>query len=224
MENKKSRKAILEGSKTSSFMMGLIVALALLFVGFEWTEYDVKAAPDWIGRDIIAEEFDPVVLMRELPPPPPPASAATVLNVVKNDTNLDPQPILTTEEKPGDPLPPPPPPVLPNLPEEPILSDLVFPFNLERMPELPGLMEFLSSTIRYPSAAAEAGIQGKVICSFIVNKDGSISDAKIVRGIYPSLDSEALRVIGMMPNWKPGIHNGKAVRVNFTLPVTFKLQ
>lgn len=99
---------------------------------------------------------------------------------------------------------------------------------VEQMPQFPGgdaaLMQFLSSHIKYPVVAEENGIQGRVVCTFVVEKNGSITDVKVVKSVDPSLDKEAQRVIKSMPNWIPGKQNGSAVRVKYTVPVTFRLQ
>ena len=99
---------------------------------------------------------------------------------------------------------------------------------VEEMPEFPGGMaeclKFLGKNIKYPTISQENGVQGKVIVQFVVNKDGSIVDPVVVRSVDPYLDKEALRVIKTMPKWKPGKQRGKAVRVKYTVPVTFKLQ
>ena len=96
------------------------------------------------------------------------------------------------------------------------------------MPQYPGgdreLLKFIAQSIKYPTDAQEAGVQGRVICSFVVDKKANIVEPKIIRGIDPSLDAEALRVIGMMPRWTPGRQDGKAVRVLYTVPITFRLQ
>lgn len=96
------------------------------------------------------------------------------------------------------------------------------------MPQYPGgdreLLKFIAQSIKYPTDAQEAGVQGRVICSFVVDKKGNIVEPKIIRGIDPSLDAEALRVIGMMPRWTPGRQDGKEVRVLYTVPITFRLQ
>ena len=98
---------------------------------------------------------------------------------------------------------------------------------VEQMPEFPGgqiaMLDFLSKNIRYPEEAHKAGIQGRVVATFVVEKDGSISNAKVMRSIDPLLDAEALRVISSMPNWIPGKQDGKPVAVKYTIPVTFKL-
>ena len=98
---------------------------------------------------------------------------------------------------------------------------------VEDQPEFPGgneaMIEFLSNNIKYPAEATEKGIEGRVIVNYVVEKDGSISEVQIVRGVDPMLDSEAIRVVESMPNWKPGKQRGKEVRVRFTLPIIFKL-
>ena len=99
---------------------------------------------------------------------------------------------------------------------------------VEQMPQFPGgpaaLMQFLSSNVKYPKEAFEKGIQGRVIVNFVVEKDGSITEARIVKSVDPLLDAEALRVVGTMPNWAPGTQNGEPVRVKYTVPITFRLQ
>jgi len=99
---------------------------------------------------------------------------------------------------------------------------------VETMPSFPGgdaaLFKFLNDNIKYPVIAQENGIQGRVICQFVVNRDGSIVDVEVVRSVDPSLDKEAVRVIKAMPRWAPGKQRGKAVRVKYTLPVNFRLQ
>lgn len=106
-------------------------------------------------------------------------------------------------------------------------TDQVFTM-VEKMPEFPGgndaLIDFIAKTVQYPVSAQQAGIQGRVVCSFIVNKDGSLSEAEVIKSLEPSLDAEALRVIGEMPNWTPGTQRGQAVKVKYTVPVTFRLQ
>lgn len=99
---------------------------------------------------------------------------------------------------------------------------------VEQMPSFPGgdkaLLEYLSNNIKYPVVAQENGVQGRVTVSFVVEKDGSITDVKVVRSVDPSLDKEAARVVKSMPRWIPGKQNGSAVRVKYNVPVSFKLQ
>ena len=117
---------------------------------------------------------------------------------------------------------PPPPPA-----PKPEVATKVFDV-VEEMPSFPGgsaaLMSYLSSNTKYPVVAQENGVQGRVIVSFVVERDGSISDVKVARSVDPSLDREAQRVVKSMPRWKPGKQNGSAVRVKYTVPVVFRLQ
>ena len=109
-------------------------------------------------------------------------------------------------------------------PEEQAIFEVV-----EEMPQFPeggqaGLMKYLSSNIKYPTIAQENGTQGRVTVQFVVNQDGSIVDVKVLRGVDPYLDKEAIRVISSMPKWIPGKQRGKPVRVKYTVPVMFRLQ
>ena len=117
---------------------------------------------------------------------------------------------------------PPPPPA-----PKPEVATKVFDV-VEEMPSFPGgqgaLMSYLASNIKYPVVAQENGVQGRVIVSFVVERDGSISDVRVARSVDPSLDREAQRVVKSMPRWKPGKQNGSAVRVKYTVPVVFRLQ
>ena len=117
---------------------------------------------------------------------------------------------------------PPPPPA-----PKPEVSNKVFDV-VEEMPHFPGgaaaLQAFLSSNTKYPVVAQENGVQGRVTVSFVVERDGSITDVRVVRSVDPSLDREASRVVRSMPRWSPGKQNGSAVRVKYTVPVVFRLQ
>ncbi len=106
-------------------------------------------------------------------------------------------------------------------------DDMIMGMIVEQKPVFPGgqkaLMEFLKSNLVYPKAARDSSIQGRVIVKFTVEKDGSITDVEVVRGVHPALDEEAVRVVSMMPKWKPGTQMGDTVRTKFTLPVLFKI-
>ena len=107
-------------------------------------------------------------------------------------------------------------------PEEEVLT------FVEQMPEFPGgddaLSAYLSKNIKYPKQANEQGISGRVVINFVVNENGDIADVKVARGIGYGCDEEAMRVVRSMPNWRPGKQNGKAVRVSYSLPITFELE
>jgi len=113
-------------------------------------------------------------------------------------------------------------------PEPPKVEETKVFDVVEEMPQFPGgpsaLFEYLSKNIKYPVVAEENGVQGRVIVTFVVERDGSITDVKVVKSVDPSLDKEAQRVVKSMPHWIPGKQNGSAVRVKYTVPVTFRLQ
>jgi TonB family protein len=98
---------------------------------------------------------------------------------------------------------------------------------VDQMPQFPtgeeGLGRFLSEYIRYPSRAREEGIQGRILCSFIVRKDGTVSNVEVVNGLHNELDNEALRVLSMMPKWTPGMNDNEAVSVKCILPIDFTI-
>ena len=230
MEVKKSPKADLEGGIGMSILMGMIVGLAVLFVGFEWSTKDVQVVTADEGvADIIAEEEIEITRPENTPPPPPPPPAPAVtevLNVVDDDVELEQQDIISSEDDASaaqtETF------VAPVVEEEEEESAQQIFTVVERQPEFPGgtaeLFKYLSKAIKYPVIAQENGIQGRVVCSFVVNRDGSIVDIQVMRGVDPSLDKEAVRVISVMPKWKPGEQRGKPVRVRFILPVQFRLQ
>lgn len=231
MEVKKSPKADLEGGKTLSLMLGFVVGLAVMYVGFEWSTQDVMVVKESEQvQDIVAEEEVEITRPENTPPPPPPPPAPVVtevLNVVDDDVELEQQDILTSEDtqEAAQTAVYTPPAAVEEEEEE--AAQQIFTV-VEEMPEFPGgnaeLLKYLATSIKYPVIAQENGIQGRVICAFVVNRDGGIVDAEVLRGVDPSLDKEALRVIMAMPKWKPGKQRGKPVRVKYTVPVTFRLQ
>lgn len=230
MEVKKSPKADLERSKGLNTLMGFVVGLAIVFVGFEWSTRDVMVVKESDQvQDIIAEEEVEITRPENTPPPPPPPAPVVteVLNVVEDDVELEQQDILTSEDtqEAAQTAVYTPPAAVEEEEEE--AAQQIFTV-VEEMPEFPGgnaeLLKYLAKSIKYPVIAQENGIQGRVICAFVVNRDGGIVDAEVLRGVDPSLDKEALRVIMAMPKWKPGKQRGKPVRVKYTVPVTFRLQ
>lgn len=227
MEVKKSPKADLEGKKTTWLLLGYVFILAVMFIAFEWSERDKKVTTDTgISEVFFEEEIIPITEQEQkvTPPPPEAPKMEEVLEIVKNDAKVEESTIQASEEtgkavevKYVAPV------VIEEEPEEQQIFQVV-----EEMPEFPGGMgeclKFLGKNIKYPTISQENGVQGKVIVQFVVNKDGTIVDPVVVRSVDPYLDKEALRVIATMPKWKPGKQRGKAVRVKYTVPVTFKLQ
>lgn len=228
MEIKKSPKADLEGKKTTGLLIGLVLILAAMFVAFEWTKRDVVIPADSGIVDVpFEEEMVPITEQEEpkqAPPPPEAPKVEEVLQIAENDADVEESTIQSNEDK-GEAIDI---KYVPEVVEEEEVEEQQIFQVVEEMPEFPGGMaeclKFLAKNIKYPTIAQENGVQGRVIVQFVVNQDGSIVDPVVVRSVDPYLDKEALRVIQMMPKWKPGKQRGKAVRVKYTVPVTFKLQ
>ena len=230
MEVKKSPKADLENKKSTWLLIGYVIVLAFMFVSLEWADRDVQIDMGQAVADLVFEEEIeiPITEQPEMNTPPPPPEAPAIvetLTIVDDDMDIESTEIASSEET-GQAVeiayvPP-------TVEEEEVEEQEIFEV-VEQMPEFPnggmaGLMQFLSKNIKYPTIAQENGTQGRVTVQFVVNADGSIVDAKVIRGVDPYLDKEALRVINSMPKWKPGMQRGKAVRVKYTVPVMFRLQ
>ena len=226
MQLKKSQKASLEDKKVVYVLMGFVFVLSLCYVALEWTEKEVTKYEVADMEFTFEEEVEIQQTTQETtpPPPPPPVQEVEVLNVVEDDVETESIEINTEDDKDVEvaiaaPV---------EAPVEEEEEEVAF-VVVETMPEFPGgqqaLFKYLSENVKYPVIAQENGIQGRVICQFVVNKDGSIVDVEVVRsGGDASLDKEAVRVIKSMPKWKPGKQRGKAVRVKYTVPVNFRLQ
>ncbi|MBO4690978.1 MAG: energy transducer TonB [Paludibacteraceae bacterium] len=226
MKSKKSEKASLEKNKIIYVLMGLIFVLSICFIAFEWGDEVKKIKPISNIFDGITEEMDIQPTKQEIPlPPPPKMQEVEALVVVDDDKEVESLDIKSEDDQSEEIIIAPP---VENIIDEPEDDDVPF-LIVEKMPEFPGgqqaLFKYLSENVKYPVIAQENGIQGKVVCQFVVNKDGSIVDVVVVRsGGDPSLDKEAVRVIKSMPKWNPGKQSGKTVRVKYTVPVNFKLQ
>ena len=226
MQIKKSQKASLEDKKLTYVLLGFVFVLSLCYVALEWTEQEVTKYEVADMDFQFEEEIEIQQTSQETspPPPPPPVQEVEVLNVVEDDVETQEIEINTEDDKNTEVIIQAPVEVQEEEEEEEVVFVVV-----EKMPEFPGgqqaLFKYLSENVKYPVIAQENGIQGRVICQFVVNKDGKIVDVEVVRsGGDPSLDKEAVRVIKSMPNWKPGQQRGKPVRVKYTVPVNFRLQ
>lgn len=227
MDAKKSSKASLEDKKSIYMLMGFVVVLSLLYIALEWTKQEVTIYEAVAGEVVAEEEIEIIQTAQVQPPPPPPQvpEVIEILNVVEDDVEVAEIEIDTEDDKDKEVVI-----------QAPVQStgigveedaDVVFQV-VESMPSFPGgdaaLFKYLNDNIKYPVIAQESGIQGRVICQFVVNRDGSIVDIEVVRSVDKSLDAEAIRVIERMPRWTPGKQRGKTVRVKYTLPVNFRLQ
>jgi len=227
MEIKKSEHADLERGKGTSLLIGFVIALGVMFVALEWTQKEVEDNSElYTARDVsLNEEMIPITLPEKKTVPPPPAAVtkAEIIEIVEDDADIEEDIMASTEDNVEwvdideyDVVT-----VEPEPEEEEIFM------VVEDQPEFPGgtaaLLEYLRKNIKYPAICRENNIQGRVLVTFIVNKDGAIVEPEVVKSVNPSLDKEALRVISGMPNWKPGSQRGKPVRVKYTVPVNFRL-
>ena len=208
----------MEDKKFTYILIGLAFVLSICYVALEWTEKEVTKY-EVADLDMSFEEEVEIQQTQQdvtPPPPPPQVQEVEVLNVVEDEKEVEDK---ETEIVIAAPV---------ETPVEEEEEEVIF-MVVEKMPEFPGgqqaLFKYLSENVKYPVIAQENGIQGRVICQFVVNKDGSIVDVEVVRsGGDPSLDKEAVRVIKSMPPWNPGKQRGKPVRVKYTVPVSFRLQ
>lgn len=242
MEIKKSKKADLEGTRTSSLLIGYIFALALIFACFEWTthEYAETDPVVYAAYAPMEEEIIPITQPVMTAAPPPPADTppvAEIIDIVKDDTEIEEVEVESTEDtneatanytgltSPVASGPIATGPVGPA--EEEVDENEVFEV-VEIMPSFPGgdaaLLAYFTKNIHYPSQAADNNIQGTVLVGFTVNRDGSVVDVRIEKSVDSSLDKEAVRVVSAMPKWTPGKQHGKPVRCKFRVPVRFRLQ
>ncbi len=224
MEAKKSPKADLEGKKRVFLQIGIAIALGAALVAFEWKHYERPEVDlGTLEIDFIEEEDIPIT-RQEPPPPPPPPEPSQELIIVDDDVELEEEFTIDmdadvfTEVQEFTPIE--------FEEEEEVDEDVIFTV-VEDQPQFPGGEEarqkFLEDNLRYPQMAREAGIQGTVFVTFVVETDGSVTDVQILRGIGGGCDQEAVRVVEMMPRWEPGRQRGQAVRVQFNMPIRFRL-
>ena len=232
MEAKKSQKADLENKKGLFLEIGLVSILALVLVAFNLRSSDDSGS----GMDmrIVSEEMEEEIIQTEEEqqqepepePEQPEPEVTTELEIVDNDAEIEhelgivdagddankqqEEVVVTDVEQ-----------------EEEVAEEEIFVF-VEKNPEYPGgeeaLYKFLGENIKYPDMARDNNISGTVVVKFVVEKDGRITKASILREIGGGCGKEALRVVNSMPKWSPGQHSGKPVRTEFTLPVQFQLQ
>ncbi|GHT26839.1 protein TonB [Bacteroidia bacterium] len=241
METKKTPQADLENKRTTFFLLGFAVVLSSFFVALEWrSPVDDMSGLDLLYPVFIENEFtgnaetpgmneqifeNPIKENEEI-------KQETVyedFNIVDEAVELEKTEELQAQIQPDSSI------------TQPKTADKESGLSLENlsetvsavytsadvMPQFPGgtteLIHYIYQTIQYPSAALKQRIQGRVWCSFTVNKDGSVSDVRLEQGVYIFLDEEAVRVLKTMPAWKPGLKSEKAVSVKVYLPIVFRL-
>ena len=228
MERKKSKKADLEAKKGLFLELGFVVALGLVLLAFEWTTRPekVEGFQQESESDVVQENV-PVTRQQEQkePPPPPPPKSTEVINIVENDVEIEDELVLEESEADQDTEVQ----IDAFAEEEEEEEEQQIFVVVEDMPTFQGggvasFRNYVQKNIQYPTVAAENGIEGTVFVKFVVDTDGGISNVEVMRGVDPSLNDEAMRVIRNAPEWEPGKQRGQPVRVQFTIPIVFKLQ
>lgn len=234
MEIKKVESADLERRRTQGFLLGLVFALALLFAGLEFSTRSGDGDGGGEMLDDLAEDMElmPAVDTRDMiSAAPAPASKAVTERVEETERPVD----------SGEKLAPTTSPlavgdgegvaeeahVTEALPQTVATEEDELMRQVEQLPEFPGgmveFMKWLTRNLRYPDQALRQRVEGRVVVTFIVNRDGTIANPKVDKSAGALLDAEALRVVRMMPRWKPGMAGGKPCRTMFAIPVNFRI-
>ena len=231
MEVKKSPKASLENKKLLFTEIGLVAALGILYGAFEWStkESNVEMLADNTQVQI---EDEMIAIQNETPPPPPEAPKIPILSdqidIIDDNIKLDDDLFINLEDDANLGV------EIMDYKEVEVVEEVVeeeaIPFQLvEEKPSFNGgdaneFSKWVNSKLVYPEIAKENGVQGRVTLSFTVEKDGSVTNVRVLRGVDPSLDDEAVRVVKSSPKWKPGKQRDRTVKVTYTFPVIFQLR
>ena len=230
MEEKKSKKANLENKKLLFIEVGLCFSLFVTLAAFQWGTRDANVSVLEEETKMIEEE-EIIPITQETPPPPPETPKIPVLSdqidIIDDDIKVDDDLFMNLEDDAnlgveiGD--------YIEEVQEE-VIEEEAIPFQLvETRPSFNGgdaneFSKWVNSRLEYPEIAKENGVQGRVTLQFTVEKDGSVTNVKVVRGVDPSLDKEAVKVVSSSPKWTPGKQRDRAVRVTYTFPVIFQLR
>ena len=229
MEIKKSEKANLENKKLLFVEIGLVISLAITLFAFEWTSTETEVAVLEDTQEVVLEE-EIIPITQEAPPPPPAAPKIPVLSdqidIVDDEIEVDDDLFMNLEDDSSLGVE-----IMDYVEvEEEVVEEEAIPFQLvEEKPSFQGgdanqFSKWVNSRLVYPEIAKENGVQGRVTLQFTVEKDGTVTKVKVLRGVDPSLDKEAVRVVSMSPKWKPGKQRDRAVPVTYTFPVIFQLR
>ena len=225
MEAKKSPRANLEKKKSIFLQAGIIITMLSVLSAFEWKQYERSEHRMQELSDIFYDIEDIPIMHREEPEPPEPPPSQDIDIVDDNaeiDYNfeIDNEAFATTVIEPFVPA-------VNSNPEPEVDEDYVF-VAADVMPSFPGgmaeMFKYIARNINYPQIARDHNITGTVNLSFVVERDGSITNVQVLRGIGGGCDEEAVRVIKSMPRWNPGMQRSEPVRVRFSIPVTFRLR
>ena len=229
MEIKKSEKANLENKKLLFVEIGLVISLGITLFAFEMKSNDSKISMlDEQTQVVLEEEIIPIT--HDTPPPPPSAPKIPVLSdqidIVDDEIELEDDLFMNLEDDANLGVE-----IMDYVEvEEEVVEEEAIPFQLvEEKPSFQGgdanqFSKWVNQRLVYPEIAKENGVQGRVTLQFTVEKDGSVTKVKVLRGVDPSLDKEAVRVVSTSPKWKPGKQRDRAVPVTYTFPVIFQLR
>lgn len=223
MEDKKNTQIRLESKRGLYLSIGLVLSVAMVTLAFEWKSYDRGPIVD-LGSKTHVFEYEKPIPVTVQTPPKPKVQLPKILEIpneqdpdVELDFSLEID--ISTETAISEYVPD-------DIPEDEE-SDQPFIF-VEHQPSPTGGMQsfykYLSNNLKYPKQAVRAGVEGKVYVQFVVNTDGSLTDLKVLKGISPACDKEALRVLANAPKWNPGKQRGRPVRVQMNMPIVFSLQ
>lgn len=227
MEIKKAPKADLERYRPLWFLIGLATSLALVIISLEMMVFE-REEVSLNKIKVVLEEEELIPITQQVAPPPPPPKLpqpTTVIRIVENDNEIETEIDIDSESDEETVI------EMMDIPvaeeEEEVIEPEIFTI-VEEMPTYPGgeseMYAYLKDNMEYPELAKDAGIQGIVFVSFVIEQDGSIDDVKVLRGIGGGCDEEAIRVVENMPHWNPGKQRAKPVRVQFNMPIRFVLR
>tara|TARA_E500000178_G_scaffold148729_1_gene148356 strand:+ start:40 stop:744 length:705 start_codon:yes stop_codon:yes gene_type:complete len=234
MQPKKNSKADLNKDRNLYFVIGLTLVLGVTWGAIEYKTYEKVF--DLAALDILEDDDEDIPITEQLktpPPPPPPPPAPEVIEVVEDEEEVE-ETVIESTETDQDEI------IIEEIEVEEEFEDIDVPFAvIEDVPIFPGcesvaksqrrtcfqdkINQHIRRNFRYPEIAQEMGIQGRVYVNFIIAKDGSITNIRM-RGPDKNLENEALRIISRLPQMTPGKQRGRAVRVPFSIPITFRLQ
>ena len=231
MEIKKSPKANLENKKLLFTEIGLIVALGIVYFAFDWSTAEKQVSVFEETAEVVeAEEMVPIT--QETPPPPPTAAPkipilSDQIDIVDDEIQVDDNLFMNLEDDASMGVE-----IMDYVEtvEEEVVEEEAIPFQfVEEKPSFMGgdanaFSKWVNERLVYPEIAKENGVSGRVTLQFTVNTDGTVSNIKVLRGVDPSLDKEAVRVVSMSPKWTPGKQRDRAVKVTYTFPVIFQLR
>jgi protein TonB len=223
MEAKKSPEADLSKKSGLFLNIGFVISLALVLFAFEYKSYEEGDLMELAAGNDDFEEMMEIPPTEQPPPPPPKIQQPEIIEVpdeeeIEDEIEVDLDVDITDETEIEE--------AIFEEPEEEEIADEIFTI-VEKQPSFPGgnqaFYKYIGKKMKYPSQARRMGIEGKVFVQFVVDKDGSIKDVKVIRGVGAGCDEEAIRVIQNSPKWQAGKQRGQAVKVRMVLPITFKL-